>query len=446
MQSFQDLMLKADISFSYPDGTRIFDHLSFTAEKGEHLLILSEPGSGKSTLSRLLTGALPGYAGGDLDGYAEFDGKDILSLPPYERMEIIGRVSQNTDEMLLFSSVEEEISFPLMNLGLETAEKDRRIADCLELFGLEKYRKVSTAELSGGEKRRLMLSILFAVDPCVYILDEAFDELSPYWRKKLREILSGLDRTVIVLGSHMLSEYDGVFSRMLSIENGKAVQYVPVKDSYPPLEMKTGNSVLKAENIEIERIHRSSGSSFGLAVPSFEMREGECITLLGDNGSGKSSFSRVLSGLLKEKSGRVLIDGKELSQKERRHSVAYLMQNPYEELFLPTVIDELNSTGADSSRIDYVLSLFSLERDAYVQELSYGKAKMLQAAVFFLLGRRFAIFDEMDSALSSVDFHRVLSCYLDNGTAVLVITHDMSVASMLPGRKLMIEGGVLDEH
>ena len=71
---------------------------------------------------------------------------------------------------------------------------------------------------------------------------------------------------------------------------------------------------------------------------------------------------------------------------------------------------------------------------------------MLQAAVFFLLGRRFAIFDEMDSALSSVDFHRVLSCYLDNGTAVLVITHDMSVASMLPGRKLMIEGGVLDEH
>ena len=155
-------MLKADISFSYPDGTRIFDHLSFTAEKGEHLLILSEPGSGKSTLSRLLTGALPGYTGGNLDGYAEFDGKDILSLPPYERMEIIGRVSQNTDEMLLFSSVEEEISFPLMNLGLETAEKDRRIADCLELFGLEKYRKVSTAELSGGEKRRLMLSILFA--------------------------------------------------------------------------------------------------------------------------------------------------------------------------------------------------------------------------------------------------------------------------------------------
>ena len=176
------------------------------------------------------------------------------------------------------------------------------------------------------------------------------------------------------------------------------------------------------------------------------MREGECITLLGDNGSGKSSFSRVLSGLLREKSGRVLIDGRELSQKERRHSVAYLMQNPYEELFLPTVLDELNSTGADSSRIDHVLSLFSLERDAYVQELSYGKAKMLQAAVFFLLGRRFAIFDEMDSALSSVDFHRVLSCYLDNGTAVLVITHDMSVASMLPGHKLMIEGGVLDEH
>ena len=443
MQSFQDLMLKADISFSYPDGTRIFDHLSFTAEKGEHILILSEPGSGKSTLSRLLTGALPGYAGGNLDGYAEFDGKDILSLPPYERMEIIGRVSQNTDEMLLFSSVEEEISFPLMNLGLETAEKDRRIADCLELFGLEKYRKVSTAELSGGEKRRLMLSILFAVNPCVYILDEAFDELSPYWRKKLGEILSGLERTVIVLGSHMLSEYDGVFSRMLSIEDGKVVQYVPVKDSYPPLEMKTGNSVLKAENIEIERIHRSSGSSFGLAVPSFEMSEGECITLLGDNGSGKSSFSRVLSGLLKEKSGRVLIDGKELSQKERRHSVAYLMQNPYEELFLPTVLDELNSTCADSSRIDYVLSLFSLERDAYVQELSYGKAKMLQAAIYYILDRPFVVFDEVDSAISYQDTMKMLSLFMEKGAGVLMISHDERIKCAFKGKAYHMQGGLI---
>lgn len=439
-------MLKANISFSYPDGTRIFDHLSFSIEEGDHILFLSEPGSGKTTLARLFTGALPGYTGGNIEGHITINGNDILPLPPYERMEKAGRVSQNTDEMLLFSSVEEEISFPLINLGLKKAERDERIARCLELFGLAKYRMVSTAELSGGEKRRLMLAILFAVDPAVYILDEAFDELSPYWRKRLGTIIADLDRTVIVLGSHMLSEYGNAFSRILSIADGKAVAYTPSEQQFPVIEMKMGSSVFNAENLEIERIHRSSGSSFSLSVPSFELKEGECIALLGDNGSGKSSFSRVLSGLLKEKSGRILVDGKELSQKERRHSVAYLMQNPYEELFLPTVLDELSSTGADSRSIDDVLSLFSLKRDAYVQELSYGKAKMLQAAVFFLLGRRFAIFDEMDSALSAEDFHKVLSLYLDHGTGVLVITHDMNVAAMLPGRKLMIEGGVLCER
>ena len=75
-----------------------------------------------------------------------------------------------------------------------------------------------------------------------------------------------------------------------------------------------------------------------------------------------------------------------------------------------------------------------------------GKAKLLQAAVFYLLDRRFAVFDEMDSALSSSDFIKAVRAYLDKGIALLVITHDLGVASALPGRKLMIEEGVLCEY
>lgn len=440
-------MAELDISFSYDSGEEVFSSFSLSMEKGEHVLILSPPGSGKSTLARILTGSAPKYRRGSLSGSFIVDGVDVLGLDIPERMRLIGRVSQNTDEMMLFSSVHEELSFPLENMGLGRAEREERIDGVLSLFGLERYRDVSTSELSGGEKRRLMLAVLFAIDPEIYILDESFDELSPAWRKRLASLVKGLDRTVIALGSHELAEYAEAFDRIVTIKEGRAAEYAcePLPASSFPVRMNDRS--LEAEALVIERDHRSSGDlpSFMLSVPSFSIRGGECVTLLGENGTGKSSFSRVLSGLLKERSGRVLFDGKEVSWRERRHRVAYLMQNPYEELFLPTVGDELRSTKASEKEISEVLHLFSLDPEEYVQEMSYGRAKLLQAALFCLLDRPFAIFDELDSALSSDDFVAVVSAYLGKGVGLLVITHDLRVSEMLPGRKLSIREGVLCE-
>ena len=125
-----------DLSFSYESGEGIFSRFGLSLHKGEHLLLIASPGSGKTTFARILTGAIPKYISGDLDGHFIVDGNDVLSLDIPERLEIVGRVSQNTDEMLLFSSVEEEISFPLENLGLEEEEIQKRISYALGLFGL----------------------------------------------------------------------------------------------------------------------------------------------------------------------------------------------------------------------------------------------------------------------------------------------------------------------
>ena len=445
---FQGRMSELELSFSYDTGEEVFSSFSLSLKEGEHVLVLSPPGSGKTTLSRILTGSIPKYIQGSLKGHFTIDDRDILSEDIPRRMDAVGRVSQNTDEMMLFSSVEEEISFPLENMGLVRDERDRRIARALSLFGLERYRDVSTSELSGGEKRRLLLSVLFAIDPDVYILDESFDELSPRWRRNLAEAVRKSPRTIIALGSHELGEYRGTFDRIVTIEGGRCSDYAerPFPSvSFPRIHK--GEGVLRAEGLIIDREHRSSGDlpSFSLSVPQLEIAEGECVTLLGENGSGKSSLSRVLSGLLRERSGSVTIDGRAISFKERKHAVAYLMQNPYEELFLPTVRDELESTKASDEDIEKALKLFSLDGSEYVQELSYGKAKMVQAAVFYLLGRRFVIFDELDSAVSYEDFIKAVSAYMEKGAGLLVITHDTRVSGMLPGRKLMIEGGVLHE-
>ena len=448
MHLFRDPMRELELSFSYSTGEEIFSSFSLSLREGEHILVLSPPGSGKTTLARILAGSIPKYMQGDLEGRFIVDGCDVLALDIPSRMTAVGRVSQNTDEMMLFSSVEEELSFPLENLGLGKSEREKRISEALSAFGMEKYRNVSTSELSGGEKRRLLLSILFAVDPAIYILDESFDELSPEWRGRLAEIVKDSPRTIIAFGSHELEEYDGTFDRIVTIKDGHCSDYVP--EPFPLVSFPVADpcgSNLVSEGLAVSRIHRSSGDipEFSLSVPYLELREGECVTLLGDNGSGKSSFAKVLSGLLEESSGTVSLDGKALPAKERRHRIAYLMQNPYEELFLPTVMDELQSTKAGNEAIRKALHLFAINGDDYVQEMSYGKAKMVQAALFYLLDRPFVIFDELDSAVSYDDFIKAVSAYMEKGAGILVITHDMRIAGILPGRKLRIKEGVLSE-
>ena len=447
MKSFPDRMADADISFSYGDGARIFSSFRFSVPDRGGLLVIAPPGSGKTTLARIITGAVPAYSGGSLSGYVSVSGCDILALPAPMRMEKAGRVSQNSDEMMLFSSAEEEISFPLANLGLPAEEIRKRVSEAMDLFGLEMLRGVPASELSGGEKRRLMLAVLFAVDPELYILDESFDELSPLWRKKLVSLLRSRCRSFIVLGSHYLAEYDEIGCPVISIEDGHAVPFR--KEEIPVLDFpdEIGSSCLSASSLTLMRRHRSSaGSGFTLSVPSFSIREGECAVLTGDNGAGKSSFSRVLCGLLQEIEGSVLLDGRMLTQKERKKTVAYLMQNPYEELFLPTVLDEARSTGASSEEIDAALDLFGLDPGWYIAEISYGRAKLVQAMVFYLLKRPFAIFDEFDSSLPYEKSLEAVRIYLERGCGVLVITHDNAFASALPGRKLGIEGGVLHEY
>ncbi len=437
-------MVRIDnLSFRYEEkGEELFSSFSLEIEEGERVLLISSPGSGKTTLARILTGSAPKYTGGIISGHVFVNDTDVLSLDIAERMPFLSRVSQNSDEMILFSTLREELSFPLENLGLPDEEIAAKTDWALKTFDLEKYREVSTAELSGGEKKRLMIAVLFMLDPYLYILDESFDELSPYWRRRVSELLKERGRTSLILGSHFLPTYDGIYSRVITIENGRAACYersdaVPLLDSYP------GSNRLEVSGVYLERAHRSVREEhpFSLDVSSLVLSGGRCTLLLGENGSGKSTLSKVMCGLLKEQNGSVLFNGKAISEKERRHTVSYLMQNPFEQLFLPTVKEELESTGADRSEIDKALTLFGLEEDWYISEIPYGRAKLVQAAIFYLLKRPFTIFDELDSALSYEDSIKAVKVYLESGAGLMIITHDEYFASLIPGVKHEIKGG-----
>ena len=440
-------MVKIDnLSFKYDESDeKLFTTLSLEIEDGDVVLLMASPGEGKTTLSRIITGGCPKYTGGTISGEIDISGKSILPLDTKERIRLVGRVAQDTDEMILFSTVESELMFPLENLGFSRDEIETRISKSLETFELEKYRQVSTTELSGGEKMRLMCAILFAVDPFLYIFDESFDELSDRWRKKLASLIKERGRTTLVLASHPLAVYDGLYDKALMLENGTVANY-EIKDLVlPPIDFNISNESIDVESLVVTRSHRSvfEESPFSLNVPSFSLKKGGLRLLMGENGAGKSTFSRVMCGLLKEDCGFVYINGKKTNEKDRRSKVAYLMQNPFEQLFLPTVYDEMKSTGASDEDIERALALFGIERGMYISEISYGKAKMVQAAVFYLLDRDYVILDELDSAIGYSDSWRAIKSFLDKGSGVLAITHDEYFASLLKAEITYIKDGML---
>ena len=438
-----------NLSFTYDGGKEnLFSSLSLHMDSDEKILLIGEPGVGKTTLAKILTGSVPKFFEGKLEGRILVDGSDVIDMDIPERSSLIARSSQNTDSMLLFTSAEDEIAFPLENNGEDDDVIEKKVLELLAKWDLSQYRDSDSSLLSGGEKRRLSLSVLDAVDPVFRVYDEPFDELSHEWRRKLASILKSGNGGIIVLASHYIEEYEGLFDREFEIRKDGIHPYEGFHDD---LRIERAQSLddrheLRIENIRFSQSQKASSASVAFHLNAREMHvgSGELVLLKGDNGSGKSTLSKIITGLRKEEKGKVLLDGAVLSEKKRRETIAYLHQNPYNQLFLPTVRDEALTVTADEEKLKKVFSIFGFTGDEYVEELSQGKAKLVQAMVFYLLERPFAILDELDSALSYKETAAVLSLFLRRGDGVLLISHDDRMLE-LADRIYHIEGGTLHD-
>lgn len=433
-----------DLSFCYKGEEKLFSSLCLKMERKKPVLIIADPGLGKTTLARILTGPAEKFYSGERTGSFLLDGMDLFSLDIPERKSYVARSSQNSDESILFPTVVDEIAFPLEQRNLEWSEMDGILRALLERYDLMKYHDADTSELSGGEKRRLNLAVLDAINPRLCIYDEAFDDLSIPWRRRLLSIISEKEYA-LVLGSHYLSEYDGFFDSVYELKDGKLVNYERRRSlfSFPSLQSFSREDKLSISSLTYTQSHRAMEDErpFELSVSSLELKSGEVALLTGENGAGKSTLAKVITGINEESGGFILLNGRRLRAKERKRLITYLFQNPFNQLYLPTVKDELSSVSSDEDEIRETADLFSLSLDDYTQELSYGKAKMLQAAIFYILDRPFVLFDEVDSAVSYESTEKMLSLYLGKGAGVLMISHDERIISSFSGRRYNIEGG-----
>jgi energy-coupling factor transport system ATP-binding protein len=205
-----------NVGFSYPGSAQpALSDVSFQLHPGEYVGVVGPNGGGKSTLVRLLNGLLKPDSGRVL-----VSGRDPAT-EPFEVRKHLGVLFQNPENGLVAPFVEDDVAFGLENLGVPREEMLGRVAGAIRAVGLAGYERREPDTLSGGEKQRVALAGLLAVEPEILVLDEPTSMLDAAGRKEVLEHLHALrsEKTVLHV-THHLEELTGA-DRILVLNGGE---------------------------------------------------------------------------------------------------------------------------------------------------------------------------------------------------------------------------------
>ena len=221
-----------NLTYIYSAGTpfehKALDDISFSVERGEFIGIIGHTGSGKSTLMQQLNGLLKPTSGTVL-----LDGQDIWSDKKLTRQARfrVGLVFQYPEYQLFEETVYKDIAFGPKNMGLSAEEVDRRVREAAGFVGLtEQQLEVSPFDLSGGQKRRVAIAGVIAMEPEVLILDEPTAGLDPMGRS---EILGNIQsyrkakNATIMMVSHSMEDVARLTDRLLVMNGSKLAMDAP---------------------------------------------------------------------------------------------------------------------------------------------------------------------------------------------------------------------------
>jgi energy-coupling factor transporter ATP-binding protein EcfA2 len=215
------------VSYAYP-GTEIpaLKDIDLSLKKGDLMGIVGPSGAGKSSLGYALSGFIPHFFQGDLQGELTLCGARTVDTTLAELAGQIGIVVQNPFNQISGAryTVREEVAFGLENLGTDPADIDSRVEQMLKQFKLEDLRDRSPYELSGGQQQRLALASIFAMKPDLLILDEPTSQLDPAGTEEVFESVYALTRhsdTTVVLISHKLEWLAQFSSRVIALVDGE---------------------------------------------------------------------------------------------------------------------------------------------------------------------------------------------------------------------------------
>lgn len=229
-------MIKIEkLTFKYSSAeNNALNNVSLTIDKGDFVGLIGESGAGKTTLCSCINGLIPHNYTGDFYGSVKIEGQDTFDVKPGQLALKVGSVFQDIESQLVSYFVEDEILFGLENFGVPADQIEGRLAGALESLGISELRHREVSSLSGGQKQKVVIAAILAIEPDILVLDEPTGELDPASSVQIFELLRKLNEekgiTIVVAEQKimLLCEY---VKKLIVLEKGNLVHYGEIRST-----------------------------------------------------------------------------------------------------------------------------------------------------------------------------------------------------------------------
>ena len=520
-------ILRVDgLKFSYPNQLKkALNNINFSIDEGDFVLICGESGCGKSTLLRHLKPELSphGQVSGDIYYYSQkindYTSKQIASE--------IGYVLQNPDSQIVTDKVWHELAFGLENMGLDTQSIRLRVAEMASFFGIQGWFRKNVNDLSGGQKQLLNLASIMAMQPKILILDEPTSQLDPIAAKDFIDTLVRINKelsTTIIMTEHNLEDIYSVCDKVIVMEDGKVIcndtnykvadilsgdknhkmfKSLPTPSkiynqlngylegaSKSPLTVKDCRqwlndsmdevTITKLDDTETEINISKKDREIAIELKdvyfqynkiseptirdlSFKVYKGEIYSILGGNGTGKSTTLSLVARQRKPQRGKIFINNIEIKKYNNKslyeNNLALLPQNPQSLFVFETVREDLEEVlilqNKDREYIDKevkrVSKLLDIEHllEHHPYDLSGGELQRAGMAKVMLLNPKIILLDEPTKGLDAYckeEIGKMLMKLRDMGVTIVVVSHDIEFSARYSDRCAMFfDGSIVSE-
>ena len=502
-----------DFTFKYRVQAKpTLKNINLTIYEGEKVLIVGPSGSGKSTLAHCINGLTPFYYQGTSTGSLKVMGKETKDMGIFEMSKMVGTVLQDPDSQFIGLTVAEDIAFKLENDCVPQSKMKAMVEKVSKLVGIEKQLDTSPYSLSGGQKQRVTLAGVTVEDIDILLFDEPLASLDPATGKSAIELIEQIknetkktiviiehrledvlhcdvDRIIVMNEGYIVADMtaDELVASNILVESGireplyiTALRYAGVTITE---DMKAGNiqtldiskcktnldkwhkdnssnNEIKEENVLLELKDISFQYEKNKPILkdiSFKINKGEMVSIIGKNGAGKSTISKLICGFYKPTSGQILLNNRDIgddSIKERAERIGMVMQNPNQMISKTMIFDEvalgLRFRGIPEeevkTRVYETLKVCGLYeyRNWPISALSFGQKKRVTIASILVLNPEILILDEPTAGQDFKHYNEIMEFLLElnnKGVTIIMITHDMHLMLEYTNRAIVLADG-----